>query len=143
MIAASQSQDTRPPAMEAFPNGPSKASMMIAAYRAARLNRRLTLRAAPLPQDDHAPPAAPATMPEEKETNQTAAPASEPDKTPLEPSQSEWKNTMSWPGSTGPSPSARGMVEPVPTAWDGPIEPGHDESSHVGTALGPVEIHLE
>jgi hypothetical protein len=59
MIEAPQSQEARPHATEAPPNGPSKASMMIAAYRAARLNQRLTLRAAPQPQQDHMPSAEP------------------------------------------------------------------------------------
>jgi hypothetical protein len=57
MIEAPQSGEARTSATEAPPNGPSKASMMIAAYRAARLNQRLTSRAAPLPQQDHIPSA--------------------------------------------------------------------------------------
>lgn len=48
MIEAPQSPDSRPHATDVPPNGPSKASMMIAAYRAARLNQRLNPRTAPV-----------------------------------------------------------------------------------------------
>ena len=101
MIEAPQSQDIRLPATAAAPSGPSKASMMIAAYRAARLNQRFTLRTASMPQQALMPPTAPehretgcsppeetfvtATAYETDGTNQTDPPASEPEAVHLGP----------------------------------------------------------